>query len=118
MWDILRDRRLEGIKFRRQKPIRIYVADFYCAELKLVVELYGDVHIDPRQAAHDKNRDAYLSSLGCTILRFPNRDVFDNREAVLTKILDTVRQLRDLRIQQIPAPAFPLSSSAGEGARG
>jgi very-short-patch-repair endonuclease len=99
MWEILRDRRLEGIKFRRQKPISIFVADFYCPELKLVVELDGDVHADPRQAAHDENRDFYLRSVGCTILRFPNHDLFENREAVLTKILDTVRQLREPRPQ-------------------
>ncbi len=97
MWEILRDRRLEGIKFRRQKPISIFVADFYCPELKLVVELDGNVHADPRQAAHDENRDSYLRSVGCTILRFPNRDLFENREAVLSKILETVGHLRDLR---------------------
>jgi very-short-patch-repair endonuclease len=97
MWEILRDRRLEGIKFRRQKALSIFVADFYCAELKLVVELDGDVHADPRQAAHDGNRDSYLRSVGCTILRFPNRDLFENREAVLTSILDTVRHLRERR---------------------
>jgi very-short-patch-repair endonuclease len=99
LWEILRDRRLEGIKFRRQKPIKIFVADFYCPELKLVVELDGDVHADPRQAAHDENRDSYLRSIGCTILRFPNRDLFENREAVLTKILETVGQLREPRPQ-------------------
>src|SRR5262245_25117834 len=97
LWDILRDRRLQGIKFRRQKPISIFVADLYCAELKLVVELDGEVHADPRQVAHDKNRDSYLRSLGCTILRFPNRDLFENREAVLISILDTVRHLRERR---------------------
>jgi very-short-patch-repair endonuclease len=99
MWEILRDRRLEGIKFRRQKAISIFVADFYCAELKLVVELDGEVHADPRQAAHDKNRDFYLRSVGCTILRFPNQELFENREAVLTRILDTVGHLRASRNQ-------------------
>jgi very-short-patch-repair endonuclease len=93
MWDILRDRRLAGIKFRRQSPISIFVADFYCAALKLVVELDGEVHADPRQAAHDQNRDLYLRSLGCTILRFPNRDLLQNREAVLARILEVARSL-------------------------
>jgi very-short-patch-repair endonuclease len=93
MWEILRDRRLEGIKFRRQSPISIFVADFYCAALKLVVELDGEVHADPRQAAHDQNRDLYLRSLGCTILRFSNRDLLQNREAVLARILEVARSL-------------------------
>jgi type I restriction enzyme R subunit len=115
MWAVLRDRRLKGIKFRRQKPISIFVADFYCSELKLVLELDGEVHENPRQAAHDENRDSYLRSLGCTILRIPNQELFGNREAVLTQILDLVRRLR---AKKNPSPASPLSSSAGEGARG
>jgi very-short-patch-repair endonuclease len=94
MWEILRDRRLEGFKFRRQKPLSIFVADFYCPEIKLVVELDGDVHADPRQAAHDENRDSYLRSIGCTILRFPNHALFEDREAVLQQILDTAARLR------------------------
>jgi very-short-patch-repair endonuclease len=97
MWEILRDRRLEGIKFRRQKALGIFVADFYCPELKLVVELDGEVHEAPHQAAHDANRDSYLRFVGCTILRFPNRELYENREAVLAKILDTVTHLREPR---------------------
>jgi very-short-patch-repair endonuclease len=94
MWVLLRDRRLEGIKFRRQSPLGIFVADFYCPELKLIVELDGEIHEDPRQLAHDQNRDFYLASQGCTILRFPNRELFENREAVLKRILDVATDLR------------------------
>ncbi|HEX6901422.1 MAG TPA: endonuclease domain-containing protein [Thermoanaerobaculia bacterium] len=94
MWEILRDRRLQGIKFRRQHPISIYVADFFCHELKLIVELDGEVHDAPRRAVRDANRDAYLRSQGCTILRFPNHDVFHDRESVLTRILETAATLR------------------------
>jgi very-short-patch-repair endonuclease len=116
MWETLRDRRLAGIKFRRQSPISIFVADFYCARLKLVVELDGEVHSDRHQAAHDENRDFYLRSLGCTILRFPNRDLFQNREAVLTQILEAATKLQ----AQEDDPAGPSSPSprSGEGAGG
>jgi len=72
LWDTLRDRRL-GWKFRRQVPVDSYVVDFYCAELKLVVEVDGEIHLDPRQVAHDKSRDTHLRSIGCTILRFFQR---------------------------------------------
>jgi len=113
MWAVLRDRRLKGIKFRRQSPLSIFVADFYCHELKLVVELDGEIHNDPRQAAHDENRDFYLRSIGCTILRFPNRELFENREAVLTRILEAASSLRT---QKTPASVPPLPP--GEGARG
>jgi len=93
LWKLLRDRRLADLKFRRQSPLSIYVADFYCHALKLVVELDGGVHTDPRQRAHDENRDFYLRSLGCTILRFRNEDVFERPEAVLDRILEVVRGL-------------------------
>jgi hypothetical protein len=73
MWGILRDRRLGQLKFRRQSAIGIFVADFYCHALKLVIELDGEVHDDPRQVKHDQNRDFYLRTLGCTVLRFEPR---------------------------------------------
>ncbi|MFL6196560.1 MAG: endonuclease domain-containing protein [Thermoanaerobaculia bacterium] len=111
MWGVLRDRRLSGIKFRRQSPLSIYIADFYCAELKLVVELDGEVHADPKQAAWDQNRDVYLRSIGCTILRFSNDELFHQREAVLNRILETATDLR-LRHSDSPSPR------SGEGARG
>ncbi|HEY9420140.1 MAG TPA: endonuclease domain-containing protein, partial [Thermoanaerobaculia bacterium] len=109
MWEILRDRRLRGIKFRRQHPLSIYVADFFCHELKLVIELDGEVHDAPSRAIRDANRDAYLRSLGCTIPRFPNHDLFHYREAVLTRILETATTLRSSHIPPLPP---------GEGARG
>ena len=117
MWQMLRGGRLEGIKFRRQSPIGIFIADFHCRELNLVIELDGQIHDDRRQSAHDENRDSYLRSLGCTILRFSNREIFENTEAVLSKILETAVTLREVRNRQSPSPASPLARQ-GEGARG
>ena len=117
MWDLLRDRRLEGIKFRRQSPLGIFIADFHCRELNLVVELDGKIHEENRQSAHDENRDSYLRSLGCTLLRFSNREIFENRDAVLSKILETALNLREARTRQYPSPASPLARQ-GEGERG
>ena len=99
MWGILRDRRLGQLKFRRQSAIGIFVADFYCHALKLIIELDDD----PKQVKHDQNRDFYLRSLGCTVLRFPNHDVFDNREAVLSRILEVAAHLQSL------SSAIPLA---------
>jgi very-short-patch-repair endonuclease len=117
MWDLLRDRRLEGIKFRRQSPVGIFIADFHCRELNLIVELDGQIHEDRRQSGHDENRDSYLRTLGCTLLRFSNREVFENREAVLSKIHETAVNLREARTRQSPPPASPLARQ-GEGDRG
>ncbi|HSU84859.1 MAG TPA: DUF559 domain-containing protein, partial [Thermoanaerobaculia bacterium] len=87
----------------------------YCACLKLIVELDGDVHSDPHQVAHDKNRDSYLRSLGCTILRFPNRDLFQSREAVLSQILAVAT---NLQAQDNPSGPSSPSPRSGEGAGG
>jgi len=92
LWDTLRDRRL-GWKFRRQVPVDSYVVDFYCAELKLVVEVDGEIHLDPRQVAHDKSRDTHLRSIGCTILRFSNESVVLDLDAVRRQITETASRL-------------------------
>jgi len=89
LWKLLRNRRLRGWKFRRQSPISTYIADFYCHELKLIVELDGDVHLTPDQSAHDENRDFYLNYLGIEVLRIPNRQLFDDPEAALDRIVET-----------------------------
>jgi very-short-patch-repair endonuclease len=94
LWEILRDRTILGLKFRRQQPIGPYVADFYCHELKLIVEVDGLVHDGDRQIANDRNRDANLAALGCTILRFTNDEVLLNAPSVLSRIASVVRGTR------------------------
>jgi len=72
----------------------VFVLDFYCRDLKLIVELDGGIHTEPRQAAHDQSRDAYLRSLGCTILRFPNDLMSTNLSDVLQQIAQTAATLQ------------------------
>jgi len=93
LWVLLRDRRLRRLKFRRQTPVSIYCADFYCHALKLIVELDGAVHEAPHQRAHDVNRDSYLRSLGHTVLRFSNDAVLHEPETVLDRIVAEARRL-------------------------
>ena len=71
-WILLRDRRMFGLKFRRQVPIDNYIVDFYCHELRLIVELDGLVHDDPIQTRKDERRNARLKHLGYRILRVAN----------------------------------------------
>lgn len=87
MWFLLRDRRLAAFKFRRQVPICRYVADFACFEAKLVVELDGSQHAG---SLRDKLRDAELARRGFEVLRFWNRDLFLERDAVLNAIVVAV----------------------------
>lgn len=86
LWELLRDRKFLNLKFRRQHQFGAYIADFYCDEKKLVIEVDGGVHSDEKQAKKDKTRDAYMKSLGLTVLRFPNSEVLNNPESVLQKI--------------------------------
>ena len=91
-WRILRDRRLRGLKFRRQHPLGPFVADFCCYEIRLVLELDGEIHQEAQPAARDRERDAHIRGLGFTILRFPNERVFGDAEGVIEEILGFVRR--------------------------
>ena len=90
LWRQLRNRGLAGFKFRRQHPCPPYVLDFYCAELRLVVELDGGQHFDEAGRAKDRLRTAYLQHHGLEVLRFSNLDVIRNLEGVLTEILSWI----------------------------
>ena len=85
VWHAVRDRQL-GFKFRRQHPIGRFIADFYCAEAKLVIEIDGDTHAVPDQAAYDSTRTAWLEERGYRVLRFQARDVDHDLDAVLQAI--------------------------------
>jgi len=91
LWGHLRDVRLEGLKFRRQHPLGGCIADFYCAEGALVVEVDGAVHEEREQREQDRVRDEELRSRGLTILRFTNTEVQTDLAAVLSQIVATAR---------------------------
>jgi len=90
LWQLIRNRQLEGLKFRRQHQIGDYIVDFYCHQRRLVVELFGDVHQKPAQARKDITRQRYLEGVGCTVLTFSNEDVFTRPEHVLETIASTI----------------------------
>src|SRR5271156_3618408 len=83
LWRLLRDRRLNGIKFRRQVPVGPYIVDFLCVGAKLIAEADGSQHAE---SPRDTIRDAYLESHGWKVLRFWNNEVLRNREGVLETI--------------------------------
>lgn len=84
LWFALRDRRLNGLKFRRQVPLGPFVADFFCAECHLILEADGAQH-DP---AFDATRDAHLAALGYRTLRVSNHDIRTNLTGVLARIAE------------------------------
>jgi very-short-patch-repair endonuclease len=85
-WWLLRNRRLMGLKFRRQHPIGKFVVDFYCSQSRLAVELDGSVHAQPSQARKDAGKNAYLKRLGIRVLRLPNGMVVEDPDSFLRKV--------------------------------
>jgi len=90
LWEHLKSKQL-GIKFRRQHPIANYIADFYCHEIKLVIELDGSIHQLPEVLANDIERQKNLESFGITVIRFTNKELQHNLNAVLNKIKETIQ---------------------------
>ena len=89
LWAELRNRKLNGWKFRRQHPLDKFIVDFYCNEKKLVVELDGSVHSEKINKEYDEARTAMLSGLNVIVLRFKN-------EEVVNDIKDTLKKIREV----------------------
>ena len=78
---------MNGYKFRRQHPVGIsYIADFYCAEKKLIIEIDGGIHNNKEVSQNDKIREDFLTEWGYKILRFTNNDVDKDIDKVIEKI--------------------------------
>lgn len=113
LWHLLRNRKRCNKKFRRQHPIGPYVADFYCAEEKLVIEIDGCHHFTDKGSNHDEARDRFLHSEGINVLRFTGKQVELETEWVLSQIdnsLDSSSQ-----IPKAPQPPPPSPRVQGEG---
>ncbi|TCC92070.1 imidazole glycerol phosphate synthase subunit HisF [Pedobacter frigiditerrae] len=90
LWEQLKGKQL-GLKFRRQHPISIYIADFYCHEIKLSIELDGGIHNEPEVLANDIERQRNLEELGITVIRFTNNQLHNNLNSVLDKIKQAIQ---------------------------
>jgi very-short-patch-repair endonuclease len=113
LWRYLKANRIDGLGFRRQVPIRNYIADFVCMSAKMVVELDGESHdFEERQKA-DQNRDAFFVSEGFQVLRFTNDQVMSNLEGVV----ETIRQAATDRLRGLPlSPALPHKGGGSRNA--
>lgn len=85
LWRILKSRNVCGLKFRRQHSVGPYILDFYCPQIKLAIELDGEVH--KGKEAYDEQRSCYLSQIArITVVRFENRVVFETPEVIINFI--------------------------------
>ena len=85
LWQMLRAKRLDGMKFRRQEPLGPYICDFVCHQRKLIVEADGWQHEGSRR---DADRDRYFENEGYRTIRFPNEDILEDADAVALRIIE------------------------------
>lgn len=104
LWEVLKQRQLDGHRFRRQHPLGSYIADFACLEAGIVIEVDGGQHHDNEL---DRRRDRYMQGIGFEVLRFWNNDVLQNLEGVCAVIAQALAE-------RCPHPSLP--PQAGEGA--
>ena len=108
LWSRLRNRRLADLKFRRQVPRGPFIADFLCDEAMLIVEVDGSQHGEADQLLRDRERTAYLKSLGYEIIRVWNAEVNSNLFGVIATIHTTA-------IARLKAPSSALRAPSPQG---
>ncbi len=95
-WSCLRNRKLAGLKFRRQHPLADRTIDLFCADAKLAVELDGSGHLGELRQGSDLDREIELYEKGIRILRFRNSEVLENLESVLNSIVYAIEPEKSL----------------------
>jgi very-short-patch-repair endonuclease len=112
LWRYLKADRIDGLGFRRQVPLRNYIADFVCLSVKLIVELDGESHDFEQRQEADKRRDAFFESQGFRVLRFTNEQAASNLEGVV----EVIRQVASSRASGSP-PSLTLPHKGGGNER-
>lgn len=87
LWQFLRKKNINGLKFRRQYPIGKYIVDFICNEKRLIIEIDGGQHNENQNIVYDQERTKYLETKGFKVIRFWNLDIENNIEGVYQEIL-------------------------------
>lgn len=114
LWELLRSRQLLGRKFRRQHPLGRFIADFFCDDARLIIEIDGAVHQEPSQQERDHRRDEVLRQYGYNLLRFTNHEVLSGAEQVLRAIAAFVEE----HTFEEPTPPLPQLRERGAGDEG
>lgn len=94
LWQRINRDQLLGFRFNRQKPLLNYIVDFYCAKAKLIIELDGSHHYEAEHQEKDRQRDDELRSLGFTVMRFSNDEIYYEIEAVVEQIYLFLEQVQ------------------------
>jgi very-short-patch-repair endonuclease len=93
LWSRLRMRQIDGWKFRRQQPVLDYIVDFYCHDLKFIIEVDGEIHNLPEQSKSDLIRDKMLIINGFNILHFSNHEIETNLDSSILTIKSIISDI-------------------------
>jgi very-short-patch-repair endonuclease len=88
LWEQLKGKKMLGLRFRPQHPIDIFIADFYCHPIKLVIEVDGEIHMSKEQKEYDIGRTGELNYWGIEVIRFTNEEIENN----IKKVIETINQ--------------------------
>ncbi|NEQ65287.1 MAG: endonuclease domain-containing protein [Symploca sp. SIO2D2] len=102
LWQKIKGKQLAGVKFRRQYSVDRFIVDFYCTELKLAIEVDGESHFREGVQEYDKERQAFIESVGIRFLRFTNDEVYGDLEEVLERIVQKIGELQN----SLPSPPY------------
>jgi very-short-patch-repair endonuclease len=105
LWEKLRNRKICRFKFRRQHPVWIYIADFYCPELMIAIEIDGPIHLSGEKKEQDRNRDTELNRFGIKTVRFSNNEIIHKPDEVINKIEKIIAERTSENV--IPARPSP-----------
>ena len=93
LWTKLNRNQIFGLQFRRQHPIDRFIADFYCAKIKLVVEVDGSIHELPENLDYDIGRSEIMNDFGITVIRFSNEQIINEIDTTIKKIEKIIKKL-------------------------
>ena len=97
LWTKLNRNQILGLQFRRQHPIDRFIADFYCAKIKLVIEADGSIHELPENKDYDIGRSEILNDFGITVIRFNNAQIISDIDGVVKEIKEAANNLMQKR---------------------
>lgn len=100
LWERLCKNKL-GVRIRRQHPIYKYIADYYCHELKLIIEIDGEIHLSKENKEYDISRDITLNEFGIQIIRFTNEQVINGLDQVIIEINKKIEELKQKKEQHL-----------------
>ena len=109
LWRALKGKQIDGLKFRRQFGFGPYILDFYCPEIRLCIELDGEVHKSSEAAEYDEQRTEYLRHNNVEVIRFDNEVVFYNTEGIIEEIQRYHKEWMEKRGKIVERQNYPSS---------